>query len=269
MIVRDGSVFLSSEFGHKPVNVGDIVILGANVLCGVEPEGHFTTTTLYVDADYSIDQVFWRHADLIADRLDAREFTDTLYSDPAQVLRLGGARAGLLLPWLDELTAISVNDQARERFHRMQALWFSIADVIDPYVRVTPARMSKSQRARSRPTWPRDRRFAPLREEARIVRDALHADPHRAWKLPELAGMVFLSPKQLATVFADTYGKTPLAYMTMLRVQEMAKLLRETNLPVMDVARRVGWQSRNRATVAFRICVGVTPAEYRRSGQPG
>lgn len=95
------------------------------------------------------------------------------------------------------------------------------------------------------------------------MQDALHADPHRTWHLPELADMVFLSTRQLTAVFADAYGKTPLAYLTMLRVREMAKLIRETNLPISDIARQVGWQSRNRASEAFKTCVGVTPAEYR------
>lgn len=262
-VVRDGSAFVLSEFGHKPVNVGDVIVLGANVLCGCEPEERFTTTTLYVDTDYIVDQVFWRHADLIADYLEAQEFTDTLYSDPAQILHLGEDRAGRLMPWLDELTMLSVEGHARAEFHRMQALWFSILDVIDPYVHVSQVRVSSSQRPWSHPTWPRDRRFNPLREEVRTVHDALHADPHRAWRLPELADMVFLSTKQLARVFADAYGKTPLAYLTMLRVQEMAKLLRETTLTVEDIARRVGWRSRNRGTEAFKACVGITPSAYR------
>ncbi|MHA6750813.1 helix-turn-helix transcriptional regulator [Dermacoccus nishinomiyaensis] len=263
IVIRNGSAFFLSEFGQQPVNVGDVVLLGANVLCGAEPEGHFTTTTLYVDTDYFVDLVFWRHANLISDRLDAYEFTNTLYTDPAQILHLGEARAGMLMPWLDEMTALSVDGQERQKFHRVQALWFSILDVIDPYVHVSPVRVSNSQRARSRPTWPRGRRFAPLRDEARTVHDALHADPHRTWHLPELADMVFLSTRQLASVFADAYGKTPLAYLTMLRVQEMAKLIRETNLPISDIAHQVGWQSRNRASEAFKTCIGVTPAEYR------
>lgn len=45
IVVRSGSAILFSEFGQKPVNVGDTVILGANVLCGSEPEGHITVTT--------------------------------------------------------------------------------------------------------------------------------------------------------------------------------------------------------------------------------
>ena len=58
IFVRNGSAILLSEFGEKPVSVGDVVALGANTLCGSEPEGSITVTTLYLDRDYVVDQVF-------------------------------------------------------------------------------------------------------------------------------------------------------------------------------------------------------------------
>lgn len=58
IFVRHGSAVLLSEFGEKPVTTGDVVMLGASTLCGSEPEGSITVTTLYLDRDYVIDQVF-------------------------------------------------------------------------------------------------------------------------------------------------------------------------------------------------------------------
>ena len=90
--VRDGSAILLSEFGKRPVRFGDAVLLSANVLCGIEPEGHITATVVYADADYVVDQVFWQHASVLRDRLDAAEFASTIYTEPAQILRLGEDR---------------------------------------------------------------------------------------------------------------------------------------------------------------------------------
>lgn len=264
IIVRDGSALLFSEFGQRFVTVGDVVVLGANVLCGSEPEGHITTTTIYLDTDYVIDQVFWQHAWLLRDRLDAQRFTKALYSDPAQVLRLGEDRTGMLMPWLDELVARSIDGGFAHHFHRMQALWFAIADVVTPFLNVTPIRRSRTQRAHSRPTLPRCRRFAPARDEAHQTRATLVSDIATNWTLDILSARVHLSPKQLSRVFTEAYGKTPLAYLTMLRVEEMAHLLRETHLTIDTAARRVGWASRSRANEAFQQCVGMTPGEYRR-----
>nr|WP_231849427.1 AraC family transcriptional regulator [Glutamicibacter arilaitensis] len=264
IIVRDGSALLFSEFGQRIVTAGDVVVLGANVLCGSEPEGHITATTIYLDTDYVIDQVFWQHAWLLHDRLDAQRFTKALYSEPSQVLRLGEDRTGMLMPWLDELVARSIDGGFAHHFHRMQALWFAIADVVTPFVKVTPIRQSRTQRAHSRPTLPRCRNFAPARDEAHQTRATLASDIATNWTLDVLSARVHLSPKQLSRVFTEAYGKTPLAYLTMLRVEEMAHLLRETHLTIDASARRVGWASRSRANEAFQQCVGMTPSEYRR-----
>lgn len=264
IIVRDGSAILFSECGQIPVTVGDVILLGANTLCGSDPEGHITVTTVYLDTDYVIDQVFWQHAGLLHDRLDAQEFAETTYSEPVQILHLGEDRAGLLMPWLDELVALSVDGDFAEHFFRMQALWFSVAHVIAPFIKVSLVRISASQRAHIQPTLPRDRRFAPLRAEARQVAELLRHAPAERWTLEGLAAEVHLSPSQLSRVFAEAYGKTPLAFLTMLRAERLAKYLRETDLSIEAAMHQVGWLSRGHAARLFRQYVGVTPGRYRQ-----
>lgn len=266
IVVRDGSAILFSEFGQKPVTVGDVILLGANTLCGSEPEGHITVTTVYLDTDYVVDQVFWQHAGLLHDRLDAQDFAEARYAEPAQILRLGEDRAGMLMPWLDELVRLSIDGRFAEHFYRMQALWFSIAHVIVPFIKVSPVRISASQRAHIRPTLPRDRRFAPLRAEARQVAELLREAPAEHWTLEGLAAKVHLSPSQLSRVFAEAYGKTPSAFLTMLRAELLARYLRETDLSIEAAMRKVGWRSRGHAARLFRQYVGVTPGRYRQLG---
>lgn len=266
IVVRDGSAILFSEFGQKPVRPGDVILLGANVLCGSEPEGHITVTTVYLDTDYVLDQVRWQYAKFLEDRLNAQGFADTIYTEPAQILRLGETRAGMLMPWLDELVALSVNGDFVQHYFRIQALWFQIMYVVAPLIKVYPARVSASQRAHTRPTLPRDRRFAPLRVEVRRAADLLRESPARRWSLDELAAEVHLSPSRLSSVFIDAYGKTPLAFLTMIRAEQLAKYLRETDLTVTAAMQRVGWYSRSHATKLFRQYVGLTPGDYRRMG---
>jgi AraC family transcriptional regulator len=263
VVVRDGSALVFSEFGERYANVGDVLLLGASVLCGAQPERHVTVTVIYLDLNFVLDQFFWQYIDLVKDRFASQSIADTIYTEPAQLMRLGEDRAGLLMPWLDELVALSVDGQYQERFHRMQALWHSIIDQVAPFIHVSSVRTLPSQRERTRPTAPRGRRFAPLRTEAWTARDLLRASIDHPWSLPELAGAVHLSGKQLARVFVDAYGKTPLAYLTMLRVEVMARLLRETDLSIAEAAIRVGWASRNRAATAFREHTGMTPTRYR------
>ncbi|WP_328821952.1 helix-turn-helix transcriptional regulator [Paramicrobacterium chengjingii] len=218
---------------------------------------------MYLDTDYVLDQVFRQYIDVLRDRVGVSDFADRLYTEPAQILHVGEDRAGLLMARLDELVSLTVEGVDRKRFHRMQALWFSIMDQIAPLIRVTPRRESPSQRSRIRPTLPRDRRFVPLRDEAPTMREALVSNLPRNWTLTDVASLVHLSPKQCARVFADAFGKTPLAYLTMLRVQEMAALLRDTDLPVVNAGQWVGWQSRSQASESFKGSTGMTPGKYR------
>ena len=124
IVVRDGSAFLFSEFGQFPVMSGDVILLGANVLAGSEPEGHITVTTIYIDTDYVLDQVRWQYAAFLEDRLDAQGFVERICTEPAQILRLGEDRAGMLMPWLDEMVALSLKRDFARDYLRMQALWF-------------------------------------------------------------------------------------------------------------------------------------------------
>lgn len=266
IMVRDGSAFVFSEFGQEPVRPGDVIVLGANVLAGSEPEGHITVTTIYLDTDYMLDQVRWQYAAFLKDRLDAQGFADKIYTEPAQILRVGEDRAGMLMPWLDELVALSTEGDFVRHYLRMQALWFQISHVIAPYVKVSPVRISPSQRGHIRPTLPRDRCFTPLRVEVRRAAALLRENPARRWTLDELATEVHLSPSRLSGVFVEAYGKTPLTFLTMIRAECLAKLLRETDLTVTAAMQRVGWRSRSHGTRLFREYVGVTPGYYRTMG---
>ncbi|MCT3010460.1 AraC family transcriptional regulator [Propionibacterium freudenreichii] len=264
IIVRDGSAILFSEFGQKPVKPGDVILLGANVLCGSEPEGHITITTVDLDTDYVLDQVRWQYAGFLEDRLAAQGFAETIYTEPAQILRLGEDRAEMLMPWLDELVSLSIEGDFVRHYFRMQALWFQIMYVLAPFIAISPVRVSPSQRAHIRPTLPRDRRFGPLRVEARQAAGLLRGHPARRWTLEDLAAEVHLSPSRLSSVFVEAYGKTPLAFLTMIRAEHLAKYLRETDLTVTAAMQRVGWHSRSHATKLFHQYVGLTPGDYRR-----
>jgi AraC family transcriptional regulator len=71
IVVRDGSAIVFSEFGRQRVKVGDVLLLGANVLCGGEPERRITVTTTTLDTDYLVDQLFWQYCSILRDRLEA------------------------------------------------------------------------------------------------------------------------------------------------------------------------------------------------------
>ncbi|UUE19381.1 helix-turn-helix transcriptional regulator [Microbacterium sp. J1-1] len=263
VFVRAGSADLFGEFGRYSVDVGDAVLIGPSVSCGAVPDGLLTFTTVAVDTDYAIDQVFWQHAEVLRDKYDAEDFAATLYPDSFQVMRLG-AQFGDVVSSLDELVALSRTGQYRERFNRMQSLWFSVADILALHLSTVPFDAVASSRAPLRNTRPHMRRFVPIRAEAQAAAYLLENEPARRWTLDDLAAEVHLSRSHLAFVFAATFGKPPMAYLSTIRAKKMAKYLRETDLPVETVLRMVGWRSRTHAAQVFREFSGVNPSEYRR-----
>lgn len=267
--VRSGSADLFGESGRRSIAFGDAVLLGPSVLCGVDPDGVFTETTAFLDTDYAIDQVFWQHSDVLHHRNAAVDLAEVLYTEPVQVLRLGEDCAGLLLPWLDELVALSAAGKFRERFYRLQSLWFAIADVISPSITVTPIRQSPTQCARTWPASPRHRTFQALRKEAQHVVELLRSRTEHRWTLGELATEVHLSQSQLGRVFADAFGKSPIAYLTMLRAEKMARLLRTTDEPISKIAVTVGWPDPDFATKQFRRTIGLNPTQFRAMNRRG
>lgn len=107
LVVREGQRSSRASSSSSPSASETLCSLGANTLCGCVPERSITITTICLDTDYLVDQIFWQHTPLPSDRLHARQFAKTIYADPAQIVRLGESRAALLTPWLDELVTLS------------------------------------------------------------------------------------------------------------------------------------------------------------------
>lgn len=98
----------------------------------------------------------------------------------------------------------------------------------------------------------------------RLLRERI-AEP---WTLDSLADEVHLSRSQLARSFAATVGMSPMAYLRMMRVERMARLLASTDLSVAAAAHSVGWRNQFHASQCFHAHYGVSPTEYRRQQPP-
>nr|WP_243729234.1 AraC family transcriptional regulator [Nesterenkonia sphaerica] len=263
VFLRSGTAVVYSEFGERPARPGDVLLLAANVLSGCHPEEPVTTTTVFLDFEYLVDKVFWQQSAVLADRLEACELLDQPYVEPAQLLRLSDEAFGRVLPWLDELTDLSNFENTATVFFEVERALLSVLQVVLPDIEVSSIRRSATQREAAKPTPPRRRAPRPLRPEARRAAEMLRSDLTHRWGLDELAEAAHLSVPQFHRVFIDAYGKTPQTYLTMLRAEELARLLRETDLPIEVAMRKVGWNTRGHAARFFRQHLGATPSRYR------
>lgn len=99
------------------------------------------------------------------------------------------------------------------------------------------------------------------------VKNAIHYIENKFCEplnISRIADYVGIHPSHLQRLFSESVGITILQYLTNIRI-EKAKLLLETEekLSVSDVARLVGFSSRQHFTLCFKKHAMVTPHEYR------
>lgn len=81
----------------------------------------------------------------------------------------------------------------------------------------------------------------------------------------DLAAAAGLSPFHFSRMFHASTGKAPHAYVTSRRMEEACRLLAGTDMPLAQVATRVGYRTQAHFTGVFHRHVGVTPRTYRVS----
>ena len=66
-------------------------------------------------------------------------------------------------------------------------------------------------------------------------------------------------------MFKAVYGLPIATYMKEFRMEQAMKLLRETKLPISEIAERVGYETQGKFSQAFKDVVQMLPREYRRT----
>jgi len=92
---------------------------------------------------------------------------------------------------------------------------------------------------------------------------ALHADAGRKWTVAELARSSLVSASSLDQRFRDVLGMPPIRYLTVWRMHTARSLLSSTELSIAAVARRVGYDSEEAFSRAFKRVHGVSPSRWR------
>jgi AraC-like DNA-binding protein len=92
---------------------------------------------------------------------------------------------------------------------------------------------------------------------------ALHADPSRKWTVADLAREASASPSSLDDRFREVLGLAPIRYLTAWRMHVAEDLLRSTDLGVVAISRRVGYDSEEAFRRAFTREHGQAPSVWR------
>ncbi|XXF80723.1 AraC family transcriptional regulator [Myxococcaceae bacterium GXIMD 01537] len=92
----------------------------------------------------------------------------------------------------------------------------------------------------------------------------IHERPAEPWTVESLAEAVALSRSGFAARFASLVGEPPVEYLAGWRMTKAAQLLRESELPLSEVAAAIGYQSEASFNRAFKRWGGSAPGSYRR-----
>lgn len=93
----------------------------------------------------------------------------------------------------------------------------------------------------------------------------MHTRPDRKWTVAELAAAANVSVSVLDERFRTVLGLPPIRYLTGWRMHVARDLLGSTELGVAAVARRVGYESEEAFSRAFKRAHGQAPSRWRRA----
>jgi transcriptional regulator GlxA family with amidase domain len=119
------------------------------------------------------------------------------------------------------------------------------------------------------PTPPKnDPATAPTQDPELIRRllrakDRMDAASHEPWPVERLARVSHVSEAHFARSFKQAFGLPPHRYLLTRRLERAKALLRDTTLPILEIALQTGWNSLGTFGRVFRDVNEKSPSEWR------
>lgn len=96
---------------------------------------------------------------------------------------------------------------------------------------------------------------------------AIHKEPHVAWKIQDLARLSGMSRARFAAHFTAVVGVPPIGYLTTWRLMRARALLANSGLDMAEIASRCGYASVPSFSSRFKKAFGVGPGAFRRASR--
>jgi transcriptional regulator GlxA family with amidase domain len=110
---------------------------------------------------------------------------------------------------------------------------------------------------------------APASQDPELLRrllrakDRMDAASHEAWSVRRLARVSNVSAAHFARSFKEAFGVPPHRYLLTRRIERATALLRDTDLPITEIAFQTGWASLGTFGRIFRDITGESPGSMR------
>ncbi len=268
-IVARGSCWVAGEDRERHwANQGDVIVLpygDRHTIGGATPAESVPIMTLLEPLPWDVMPTI-NHGgggaptDLVCGYLHSE---DPLF-DPAMrvfpsafVVRLpDGAAAGWVRASIDYTLAESVPSNASSSVISIRLPELVLIEVLRAHLATAPAADQGWLAAL------RDPVLAPALSQ-------LHTSPDRKWTVADLAAEVAVSRSLLDERFRQVLGRSPIRYLTEWRMHLADEMLATTDMSIFAIARRVGYDSEEAFSRAFKRARGLSPSHWRaaRSGE--
>ena len=91
----------------------------------------------------------------------------------------------------------------------------------------------------------------------------MDAASHEEWPVRRLARVSGVSEAHFARSFKDAFGVPPHRYLLTRRIERATALLRDTEMPITEIAFQTGWGSLGTFGRTFRDVTGESPGAIR------
>lgn len=95
------------------------------------------------------------------------------------------------------------------------------------------------------------------------AKDRMDGASHEAWPVTRLARVSGVSQAHFARSFKEAFGVPPHRYLLTRRIERATALLRDTDLPITEIAFETGWNSLGTFGRTFRDITGESPQALR------
>jgi transcriptional regulator GlxA family with amidase domain len=99
------------------------------------------------------------------------------------------------------------------------------------------------------------------------AKDRMDAASHEDWPVERLADVSHVSEAHFARAFKEAFGTPPHRYLLTRRIERAVALLRDSELPITEIAFQTGWRSLGTFGRVFREITGEKPGEVRRQAR--
>src|SRR6478609_1574444 len=100
------------------------------------------------------------------------------------------------------------------------------------------------------------------------AKDRMDAASHEDWPIDRLARVSHVSEAHFARSFKEAFGVPPHRYLLTRRIERAMTLLRDSDLPITEIAFQTGWNSLGTFGRTFRDVTGENPGELRARVRP-